>query len=359
MLLIAVILLYPLKFIAQKFCLLIKTKQHLAYQFVLVGFFFFGLSYSTKIRNNVWSSEVSFWEDVIKKSPKKVRAFNNYAASLNDEGRTQEAMENYHKALKLDPDYVEPMINLAFHYHRQNKREVARKFYEQALSRTAGYPELFLNYAIFLTEENNDKDALPNIQYALKLNRYYSFAHYHLAELYRKQNKLDLACNHYQQATQGDDPKPFFFFYHGELAHQLGKHDEAIQSLEIAKNNARGLDRNTQHNTIFYLASSYYSQRQTEKACENFETIYKRNPNDKSSIYNYALTLLDLGKYHQAVKLFEKCKDDLANSALHYSKCLSETGNQQEAKNELNNLIQNTPHADVKQNAIKLLNEIS
>ena len=49
------------------------------------------LSAATFMRNNIWRSEVSLWEDVVKKSPNKVRALHLLASTYLDHGRIDEA----------------------------------------------------------------------------------------------------------------------------------------------------------------------------------------------------------------------------------------------------------------------------
>lgn len=76
---------------------------------VLIGF---TLSAATYRRNQVWSSSVTLWQDAVRKSPGKVRPYNNLGASLNDAGRVAEAIPVLSAAIKVKPDHSEAYYNL-------------------------------------------------------------------------------------------------------------------------------------------------------------------------------------------------------------------------------------------------------
>ncbi len=69
-------------------------------------------SYATYTRNAVWKSEISLWEDAVRKSPDKARVHFNLGEVYQDTGLTDKAVEHYKTALRLKPDYAEAHNNL-------------------------------------------------------------------------------------------------------------------------------------------------------------------------------------------------------------------------------------------------------
>jgi hypothetical protein len=63
-------------------------------------------------RNDVYRSEIGFWEDVARKSPHNPRAFNNVGYAYALAHRTEEAEAAFELALALDPAYVRAAANL-------------------------------------------------------------------------------------------------------------------------------------------------------------------------------------------------------------------------------------------------------
>ena len=59
----------------------------------------------TVSRNTVYRSEIALWEDTVRKSPGKARAWNNLGYAYYLEGRYREAESAYLRALSIDPGY--------------------------------------------------------------------------------------------------------------------------------------------------------------------------------------------------------------------------------------------------------------
>lgn len=64
-------------------------------------------------RNRIYQSEITLWEDVARKSPRKARAFNNLGYAYALAGRTSDAEKAFSTALTLDPDFEKARTNLA------------------------------------------------------------------------------------------------------------------------------------------------------------------------------------------------------------------------------------------------------
>jgi tetratricopeptide (TPR) repeat protein len=61
------------------------------------------LTGATYARNRVWGDEVTLWQDVVKKSPRKARGDNNLGNAYRSLGNFDEAIKQYQFALQLDP----------------------------------------------------------------------------------------------------------------------------------------------------------------------------------------------------------------------------------------------------------------
>ncbi len=67
----------------------------------------------TVARNEVFRSEVALWEETVKASPGKPRAYNNLGYAYQLDGQTGRAIRAYGEALRLDPAYGRARGNLA------------------------------------------------------------------------------------------------------------------------------------------------------------------------------------------------------------------------------------------------------
>ncbi len=70
------------------------------------------LGASTAMRNQVYWSEASFWEDAVTKGPDNARAHNNLGYAYFESGRRQDAAAEYREAIRLRPGYDRAEKNL-------------------------------------------------------------------------------------------------------------------------------------------------------------------------------------------------------------------------------------------------------
>ena len=66
----------------------------------------------TYLRNVIFSTPISLWQDVVQKSPNLARAHANLGKAYMDYGYNSEARAAFEKALRIKPDMTEPMLNL-------------------------------------------------------------------------------------------------------------------------------------------------------------------------------------------------------------------------------------------------------
>ena len=78
----------------------------------------------THERNLVWSDEITLWSDCVKKSPKKARAHTNLGNALRRQGKFEEAIFHYSKALEIDPKYEKAHLGISFTKRAMGKKRI-------------------------------------------------------------------------------------------------------------------------------------------------------------------------------------------------------------------------------------------
>jgi Flp pilus assembly protein TadD len=125
---------------------------------------------ATYARNNLWTDEVKLWQDVVKKSPSKVRARSNLGHFYGKRGRFEDAFREYQVALGLDPDDFQVHNNLGVIYKAQGRIE----------------------------------EAIREYQTALRLNPDDAFSYYNLGNIFREKGDFEKAIEHYLSAIRLD-----------------------------------------------------------------------------------------------------------------------------------------------------------
>ncbi len=83
------------------------------------------LSWKTCIRNNVWRTRESLWEDTVAKSPGKYRTWGNLGAAYSDAGQNEKAVHCFREALKVEPRFQNGLLNLSNSLLRLNRPKEA------------------------------------------------------------------------------------------------------------------------------------------------------------------------------------------------------------------------------------------
>ncbi len=324
------------------------------HHFIACSLLFVALGVSSKVRNNAWQTEETFWKDVIDKNPLDARAWNNYAVALNIKGDQQNAIKCFEKAIEVDTFYGEPHINLATLFQMRGLRDKAYAHYTRALEIGEAHPELFNNLGLFHLEERGLEQAEHCFKEAVFLRPYFSRAWKNLGDLYLNTRRLAQAENCYERALHGDMVDDEMLYVHGVVCHHLGKFDKVIQSLEpVACKNYR--------DSAFYLGAAYFSTHKYADACKYLEAAYKQQSGNAFYAYNYALALLNMKQVDAALPLFAQCMEhprEHPYAGLHYGRCLFESGKQAEAKKHLTALLRSCKEDFVRRDIIVYMKEV-
>lgn len=151
------------------------------------------LSLMTGGRNAMYHSPRVMWEDVVEHRPDNPRAQNNVGIHLAEEGRYQEAIFHYQRAISLRPTYAEAHNNLGVALLNLGQPEQALVQYKHALQLKPRYTAAHNNSGAALILLGRDNEALLSLQHALRLKPRYPKALHNLGYLYLKQGHKDKA----------------------------------------------------------------------------------------------------------------------------------------------------------------------
>ena len=137
---------------------------------IVLAFIVLILVAGTFHRNRVWQSEVTLWEDVVRKSPNKERPRNTLGAVYLDTGQLERAYVELTKAVEINPVSWAAHVNLGT-LHARRARSVyeetgsapealmvmqqAVKCYEKALALSPGSPEVHAMLAMSRDDEES------------------------------------------------------------------------------------------------------------------------------------------------------------------------------------------------------------
>jgi tetratricopeptide (TPR) repeat protein len=153
---------------------------------------------------------------------------------LVQQGKVQEAIEQYEQALRLKPDFAEVHDDLASALVQTGKIKDAIAHFEQALQIKPDSIEAHNNLGIALMGQGRLREAMEQYEQALRIEPDFAEAHYNLGLALMGQGRPQEAIGHYEQAVR---IKPDSAEAHNNLGNallQAGKVQEAIQQYEQA-----------------------------------------------------------------------------------------------------------------------------
>jgi tetratricopeptide (TPR) repeat protein len=190
-----------------------------------------GMTYA---RNTVWNSEISLWEDTVKKSPTKARAINNLGNAYNSHGLIEKAVEQYKKNIKINPNYKKSYYNLGNTYKSQGLIDLAIEQYLKAISINPAYLEAYINLGNTYKSQGLIDLAIEQYLKAISINPAYPEAYNNLGSAYKSQGQIDLAIEQYLKATNLEPGDPITYYNLGNAYYFSGKINEAIKQYETA-----------------------------------------------------------------------------------------------------------------------------
>ncbi len=329
-------------------------------QYALLLLLSLPLGIGTVNRNEVWSSGLLFWGDIITKAPNKARGYNNYGVELSQNcGKYQESIPYFEHAIKLDEHYRDPYNNLAVAYAATKDLDKAIAALRKSLKIHPYYPEAYNNIASFLLEKDEYAQAEIALDRAIKLRPYYGKAHFNRGRMYYNQGKHEQAWESFRKCCiEADLDNEVGFCAFGKISMVQKKFKDAIMAYE------RVLGFNP-HNeeALFNSANAYFLDKQFEKAAGMYEKLIQQNPHDSRIYYNLAETYYALEKTKVALHYFEKVKSSsqrvMPQLYVRMASCHEKLGEPMRAEQMLVDLLGQDIPADVKRNTRALLAQFS
>lgn len=352
---LAAVFVYGVQYLAEKFGKSEETEKKTrwtALQYVPVAAFSVILAGATYDRNTVWSSGEAFWANVLKNAPGRARAYNNYGVALSENGKYQEAIPHFKKAIQMDHIYPDPINNLAVAFSAMGKINEAIEVLKQGLRIHPYYPEAHNNLASFYIQKKEYDTAEKFLDVAIQLRPYYGKAHYNRArialmkaeEAKKDSDKLAFQERAWQSfknaAVHGDfDNNIVGVHEYARLSMQLKKYDEAIQGYKklLALNPAV-------HEAVFLIGNAFYFKGDVPQAIVAYEEFLRRVPGDVRGMNNLAEVYYKNKRFDKAGQLYAqvlKQKPEMVTVHIRLAECLANLGKPDLARERLAGLLKN------------------
>lgn len=158
---------FSLSIFSFRFCSRAKIDKRawIVFMVILVAVY----SFAAHNRNKVWQSEISLWEDAVKKSPKHARANYTLGVYYFRARRYKEALQRYKTALFYEEDYPEAYYRLGEYYLELKEPHRSIESYKKAIMLKPDFFEAHLNLASVFLHLSKYPEAREYFNNALRL----------------------------------------------------------------------------------------------------------------------------------------------------------------------------------------------
>ncbi|PIQ76637.1 hypothetical protein COU78_05065 [Candidatus Peregrinibacteria bacterium CG10_big_fil_rev_8_21_14_0_10_49_24] len=160
------------------------------------------------------------------------RTRSNLGAALRKQGRTQEALAEYEKALALDPDSKTAHFGLGILLAEQGNTSRAIQEYVLALETDPTYVEVSVNLGALYMKIGETEKAIEQYEHAIAVLPHFPQAHFNLAVAYAKLGSPGKALASYERAVALEPSFVAARINLGIAYYERNRKDEAIEQFE-------------------------------------------------------------------------------------------------------------------------------
>jgi tetratricopeptide (TPR) repeat protein len=208
-----------------------KAEQAVVIALATAVVVFAGLAYA---RNMVWQSEVSLWEDVIKKSPLKARGYNGLGLAHFNRGSYDKAIEAFAEAIALHPSYGVAFNNIGNAYYRNGLYDRAIEAQTKAIGLEPDNAIFRDNRGLSYSAIGAYDRAVDDFTRAIKLDPSYAKSYHNLGFVYHSKGLYRPAIEEYTKAIARDPGNAVFRSNRGLSYAAEGEYEKAVEDYTTA-----------------------------------------------------------------------------------------------------------------------------
>jgi tetratricopeptide (TPR) repeat protein len=259
------------------------------------------LGISSWCQSRMYTDMETLWQTTLARNPNAFLACNNFGNILASQGKTAEAITQFHRAIEIKPDYEEAYYNLANALVRQGKLDEAIDQYKKALEINPDFVAAHNNLGTALLNKGQLEQASEHYRKALDQDPANAETHNNLGYLLTKQGRTTEAIEEYRKAIELNPDRAEFYSNLGNLLVTQERTTEAVEQLQKA------VELEPENAKVRYnLANMLFTQGQWRGAVENYQQALKQMPDSVRAHYQLGLAFQCLGESAAAITQFQK-----------------------------------------------------
>ena len=237
------------------------------------------------------AAAIVYFDEAVRLNPKNEVAFAKLGEIHDANGRSDQALANYEKALVIDPDFSSLYLPVGLAYAQAGKTIEAETYLTKAQAAGIDSPEARFARALMLVKQNRNDEALSAFDRIIAAEPSNAQAVYQKAVIHGRMNAVDQSFAAYQQAVKLDQELAAAWFDLGVLYYNKGDYSNALNAYQ----RVTALEPEN-YQAHANLASTY---RQLERFAEANASYKLAEPGNKKNADLYSEWGYCLGKTNE------------------------------------------------------------
>jgi len=263
------------------------------------------------------------------KSKNGHKLHNNIGLALEKQGKIDEAIAHYRKALSINPKHGSSHSNLGKALYLQGKIAEAIACWQRAINLRPDDPKAHNNLGMALGRQLEYDRAIGHLQQALACKPNYAEAYNNLGIIKEKQEKYSEAIAYYQQAIALDPNRADI---HKNIANTLGRQGKLSEAIAHLRRAVSLNPKEAEYN--YNLAVVLQKQKKLPEAIGYYQQAIGLKPDYGQAYNNLGTVLQDQGRLTEAISYYQqaiKLEPDSAEAHNNLGSAYQEQGNITEA----------------------------
>jgi len=150
----------------------------------------------------IYADSRTLWQDTLKKNPNAWIAWTNLGLQLTTQGKHEQSVNYYRKALEIKPDEIVSLNDMAMALHLLGRSDEAIACFQKALLIEPDYADAHNNFGYTLESQGNLDEAMKHYRRALEISPNNPGIHSNLANALAGRGDRDQAMVHYRRALE-------------------------------------------------------------------------------------------------------------------------------------------------------------
>ena len=271
-----------------------------------------------------YQEAISCYDRAISIQAEFPEAWNNRGGALAKMQRYEEAIASYDNALALKPEFPEALNNRGGALAKMQRYEEAIASYKKAVELKQSDPLIWLNMANVLAKLQRYEEAIFAYDRAISAGAKDSIIWQNRGNALVRLQRYDLAIESYDRALEGKQEDPDLWYARGYVLYELQRYEESLASYDksVQLQPAKADAWNNRGNALEKL-------QRYQEAIASYEKALQLQADKYESWDNRGYTLARLGRHQEAIASLErslKIKPDHANAYYNKAYCYASLG---------------------------------